>query len=305
MGKKIIFIFIALVLLMVGGCFFGAVSAVGFRDSEAPTKANSLLVLDLQGLIIDGGEFLKTLRKHIDDDRVKGLVVRIDSPGGVVGASQEIYTALKRVRDKHKKPVVVSCRSLAASGAYYAALGATRIFTNPGAMLGSIGVLIEFANLENLYEWAKMDRYSITTGPYKDSGADYRRMRPDERVLFQNLLGDVHEQFKKAIVEGRKLSVDLVEQYSDGRVFTGEQAVELGFADDLGTFQDAVDAAAKLAKIEGKPNLFEPDEKSSWLDLALEMVQPGASWRAQALKTFQLQLKFLAQPMYVLPSAIK
>lgn len=301
------FVFVALALFVMAGCFWGTVSSLSLslRGPHEPSKNNSLLVLSLQGLIIDGSDFLEKLRDHIDDDRIKGLVVRVDSPGGVVGASQELYLALKRVREKLKKPVVVACRSLAASGAYYAALGATRIFTNPGAMLGSIGVLIEFANLENLYDWARVDRYSITTGPYKDSGADYRRMRPDERVLFQNLLGDVHEQFKKAIVEGRKLSLDLVEQYSDGRVFTGEQAVELGFADELGTFQDAVDAAAKLAKIEGEPHLFEPEDEDSWFDLAFESLRPGASLQAQTLSLLQNKMKFLARPMYVLPSAIK
>ena len=251
------------------GAFFGLSK---FGSIQGTVTENSVLYLDLDGVIIDGKTFLENLRKYRDDKHIKGVIVRVNSPGGVVGPSQEMYAELKRVREEWQKPVVVTVSSVAASGAYYAALAANKVIVNPGSMLGSIGVIMEFANLEGLYNWANIKRFALKTGPYKDSGAEYRPMREDEKQLFQNLIDGVHTQFVEAVVESRKLEENVVRKYADGRVFTGETAVSLGFADQVGTFDDAVRTVGELAGLGTKPKLFEPPkERPSVFDFLAEM----------------------------------
>ena len=244
---------VGLILISIGS-FMGK-----FNVDHPKIKKPSILELNLQGVIIDGKHFLEDLKKYAKEDNIKGVLIRINSPGGVVGPSQEIYSEIKRVRDELQKPVVVACLSVAASGAYYAAVAADQIVTNPGTLLGSIGVIMEFANLKKLYDWAKIERYSVNTGPYKDSGAEYRNMRPDERALFQRLANQVLSQFKKAVVEGRpKMNPQTIHNYADGRVFTGQEAVELGFADKLGTFEDAKRIVGELSGLGDDPEMFVP-----------------------------------------------
>lgn len=286
---------ILIIVLLMLGAMINAYSGK-YQGLHKP----SLLVLDLSGVIIDGKKFLEDLREYRDEKNIKGIIVRVDSPGGVVGPSQEIFAELKRVRDELKKPVVISCGSMAASGAYYAAVAGDRIITNPGTLMGSIGVIMEFANLEKLYDWAKIQRYAIKTGPYKDSGAEYRPMTADEKALFQDLIDRVHAQFKEAVEKGRKLSREVVDKYSDGRVFTGETAVKLGFADQVGTFEDAVRIAGELSGLGKKPTLFEPpEEKPSFLEIIGSMEES-----AQLKKITQQvlpQQELLAKPLYLLP----
>lgn len=230
------------------------------NDSSIITK-NTILQLELEGVIMNGKKFLKKFKKYKDDDRIKAIVININSPGGAVGPSQEIFQAIKAFRAETKKPVICNSSNLVASGAYYAAVGCDKIVVSPGALLGSIGVIMEFANLEKLYDWAKVTRYSITTGKYKDSGAEYREMRPDERALFQDLINDVYGQFVQAVADGRNLKVDFVKQYADGRVMTGAQAVKLGFADQEGSLEDAVRLAATTAKLGTDYKLYEAPQK--------------------------------------------
>ncbi|MEZ4871544.1 MAG: signal peptide peptidase SppA [Bdellovibrionales bacterium] len=203
------------------GFILSVFGASQFMKEQEKLSKNSILHLKLNGIILGEDQFLKDLIKYRDKEQVKGVLVEINSPGGVVGPSQEIYTELKRVRDELQKPVVVTSSGLMASGAYYAAVAADKIVVNPGTMVGSIGVIMNFANLEKLYSWAKIERYAITTGPYKDAGADYRAMTEAEKNLFREMIGEVHHQFKTAVSEGRKLPMDKVEAFSDGRVFTG------------------------------------------------------------------------------------
>ncbi len=229
---------------------------------------NSILHMKLDGVIMDGEKFLKTLKKYRKESDIKAIVIEINSPGGVVGPSQEIFAEIKRTREEFKLPVVAVSPGLMASGAYYSAVAADKIIVAPGALVGSIGVIMEFANLEKLYDWAKVSRYTITTGKYKDSGAEYRPMREDERQLFQEMINEVWEQFKDAVAEGRNLKKEVVNQYADGRVFTGARAVKLGLADEVGTVDHAFDVAAKMANIEGHFEIFEaPKKRSGILDL--------------------------------------
>ena len=257
-------------------------------------------------MIVNSEKLLKQLKKYGHDSHVKAVVIRIDSPGGVVGASQEYYEAFKRFRAETKKPLIVSCANLTASGAYYAAVGADAIFTNAGTLMGSIGVIMEFANLQGIYDWAKVKRFSIKTGPYKDSGSEYRPMRDDERELFQNMIDQVHLQFKKAVAEGRKLSLEKVSPYADGRIFTGEQAVKLGFADKVGDLDDAVHEAAQRAGISGTPEVFEP---TRWRDQFFKVFFEGEEDEYSQFKGVQGTINtlfkpdLLGKPLFLMPGS--
>ncbi len=263
---------------------------------------DSILVMSLDGVIIDGQQFLEDLKKYAKNEKVKGLLIKINSPGGAVGPSQEIYSELKRVREELQKPVVAVVSSLAASGGYYAAVAADQVVTNPGSLLGSIGVIMQFANLKELYSWAKVDRYVIKTGAYKDSGADFRAMRPDEKELFGNMISEVHTQFKQAVVSGRKLSQDVVDKYADGRVFTGETAVKLGFADQLGTYEDALRIIGELSGLGNEPKEFTPPKQRPDILEILAESKVGASLEGRIKRFFNLQL--MGQPMYLMPGAM-
>ena len=192
---------------------------------------------------------------------------------------------------------------MAASGAYYAAIAANKVIVNPGSMLGSIGVIMEFANLEGLYNWANIKRFALKTGPYKDSGAEYRPMREDEKQLFQNLIDGVHTQFIDAVVESRKLEENVVRKYSDGRVFTGETAVSLGFADQVGTFDDAVRSVGELSGLGAKPKLFEPPkERPNVFDFLAEM-KSSISIEESIERLTQMNLS--GQPLLIFPGALR
>src|SRR5271166_2421404 len=229
----VVVVFLGSLLIGVGGLI------AALRSPAENVEKPSILALDLDGIIVDTRDIVESLRKYRTEDRIKGVLLRINSPGGVVGPSQELWAELKRTLEEFKKPVVAFCSAVAASGAYYAAVGADKIVTTPGCLIGSIGALMEFVNLAKLYDWAKIDRYAITTGKFKDAGAEYQPLTSEQRALFQDLLNDVLAQFKAAIVEGRNMKPEVLDQYADGRVFTGSQAVKLGFADSVGTWDDA------------------------------------------------------------------
>jgi protease-4 len=171
-----------------------------------------------------------------------------------VAPSQEIYEAVRA----YKKPLVVSMGSVAASGAFYIACGAKKVFANPGTITGSIGVIMEFVNLEKLYEWAKVKRFSIKTGKFKDAGAEFREMTAEEKELLQGMVNDVLLQFKEAISKGRKLPMETVSAIADGRIFSGTQAKARKLVDEVGTLQDAINEAAKEAKLPGRPDVVYP-----------------------------------------------
>lgn len=265
-GKKIVIVLIAFValaaLIRAGGHYFGT------EPSKKLISQKSILQLDLSGVIINGKKFLKSLKEYKEEDHVKALLININSPGGSVGPSQEIFAEIKRFKEETKKPVVCVTTGIMASGAYYSAVACDKIVVAPGALVGSIGVIMEFANLEKLYDWAKISRYSITSGKFKDSGAEYRAMREDEKALFQSMINEVYAQFKKTVMESRGLKEETMQEYADGRVFTGAKAVELGFADKVGTFEDAVSLAAEMAHLGKDYELFEiPKKKKSLWDL--------------------------------------
>lgn len=283
-----------------------AVNSIFGPSSSKIASKDSILFLRLDGIILDSRKFLKPLIKYRDQDSIRAVVLEINSPGGVVGPSQQIYSELKKIREVYKKPLIVVSNSLIASGGYYSALAADRIFVAPGTLIGSIGVVMEFVNLEGLYSWAKVQRYSITTGKFKDSGAEYRSMREDEKTLFQELANNVLSQFKKAVVDGRKLDAQQVDQLADGRVFTGEQAVKLGLADGFATVDEAISFAAEQAGLqEGKYKIFEPpkERKDIFDRLFREEEEEFYSTQLGPALEKLLKTQLLNQPLYLMPGS--
>jgi protease IV len=223
---------------------------------------------------------VKQLAKHADDPAIKAIVLRIDSPGGGVASSQEVYEEVKRLRAGGKL-VVASLGSVAASGGYYIACVAERIFANAGTLTGSIGVIVQLANAEELLHKVGVVSTVITSGPFKDSGNPTRALRPEERQVFQALVDDVYQQFVEAVSQGRQMPVAEVRQVADGRIYTGRQAKELRLIDELGTFQDAITYAASTIGISGKPKLVEEEkERFWWLKLVLERFPHASVFRS-------------------------
>lgn len=301
----LLFVFGSLFAFLVGS---SAVSLFGGGEKMRIVSKDSILHLKLEGVIMSGEKFLKNLKKYRKDDDIKAIVIDINSPGGVVGPSQEIYEEIKRTREEFKKPVVAVSTGLMASGAYYSAVAADKIVVAPGAMVGSIGVIMEFANLEKLYDWAKVDRYTITTGKYKDSGAEYRPMRDDERALFQDMINEVWSQFKDAVATGRNMKPEDVEPYADGRVFTGAKAVKLGFADEVGTVDHAFDVAAKLANMDDYEIFEIPKRRPSLFDFLQEDEEPTAKIEkavaaqvADGIFNQFLKADLINKPLYLMP----
>lgn len=238
----------------------------GISHSRGSALSNdAVAVVELNGVIMDSKKILRRLEAFEDVKEIKAVVLRLNSPGGSVAPSQEIYEAVK----KYPKPVVVSMASVAASGAYYISCGAKKVFANAGTITGSIGVIMEFINLEKLYDWAKVKRYSIKTGRFKDAGAEYREMSADEKALLQGMVDDVLLQFKTAVADGRKLTMEQVSAVADGRIFSGAQAKKAKLVDELGTLDDAIAEAGKMGGISGKPRVVYPDKRMKLLEFLM------------------------------------
>lgn len=222
-------------------------------------KSGNLAVLEINGVIMDPKETLKKIRELAEKTEVKAVVVRVNSPGGAVGPTQEILAALRRLGKD--KSLVCSFGDIAASGGYYVAMACPKIVSNAGTLTGSIGVIMHFINFRELYDWAKVNPYILKAGRFKDIGSEARPMTEDERRLLQEMLDNVHAQFKSAVREARKLDPAVVDGFADGRIFSGEQAKHLGFVDEIGDEQVAIDLAAAAAKISGKPKVIREDSR--------------------------------------------
>jgi protease-4 len=257
---------LGLVVLVIGSMVVGVIFFSGGRELALGSGVG---LVELKGVIIDSQDIVKQLNYLRKSDNVKAVVLRIDSPGGVVGPSQEIYAEVKKLA-AHKK-VVVSMGSIAASGGYYVASAASTIFANPGTITGSIGVLMKFANLEGLMGKIGMKSFTLKTGKFKDVGSPARTMTEQEKAMLQAVIDDTHSQFVRAVAEGRKLPEAEIRKIADGRIFTGEQAKALKLVDRIGTMQDAIEEAGKLSGIQGEPELIRPPRKKKLLlDLLVE-----------------------------------
>lgn len=258
-----------------GVLFIVLMLVIGFFSSLF--AGDKVAVVTIKGVIIDSKTTIEQLHEADESSDIKAIVVRVNSPGGGVGASQEIYREITKIKDKK---VVVSMGSVAASGGYYVACGAEKIYANPGTLTGSIGVLMEFADVAELMGKIGLKGYVIKSGEYKDIGSPLRPMSDSEKELLQGVINNTYQQFVKVVAKGRKLPEEYVKGLADGRIFTGEQAKDLKLVDELGNLEDAIDGAAKLAGIKGKPvvkhmeksrfslfNLFLGDEADSLLNI--------------------------------------
>ncbi len=267
---------ILLAAVVLGGIFFlmlyGASLFTGrTADRRMPQvmTGDRIALVRIEGMILSSEKAVEELNGYADDSSIKAIVIRVDSPGGGVVASQEIANAVKNAKKSGKK-VVVSMGALAASGGYYLSAPADKIVANPGTLTGSIGVIMEFATVEKLLEKVGVKGVVIKAGEYKDMASPFRDMTDAERKLLQGVMDDVHAQFIQAVAEGRGLTVDAVRAIADGRIFTGRQALELKLVDQLGDLEDSIQVAAKLAGIKGKPRIVKKEKKIPFIDLLKE-----------------------------------
>jgi len=224
-----------------------------------------LALIRIEGPIIDSKDATDEIKEYTKDKSIKAIVLRIDSPGGAVAPSQEIYEEVKKA--VAQKKVIVSMGSVAASGGYYIAAPATKIIANPGTLTGSIGVIMEIPNIEGLMNKIGIKTEVIKSGRHKDIASAFRTMGKEEREILQGVMDNVHEQFMKAVSEGRKIKMEEVRKIADGRIFTGEQAKTNGLVDDLGTLEDAIKTAATLTGIKEEPVVVSKKDKLSVIDL--------------------------------------
>jgi protease-4 len=222
-------------------------------------------LVKIEGPIFNSTAILEELKKYRKDSSVKAVVLRIESPGGGVAPSQEIYEEVRKL--SKTKPVVVSMGAVAASGGYYISSAATKIYANPGTITGSIGVIMEIPNLKGLLDKVGIKTEVIKSGKHKDLASVFRGIGEEERKILQRVLDDVHQQFIEAVAEGRGLPYEKVREIADGRIFTGRQAKELGLVDNLGNLQDAIMEAARLGGIKGEPRVVTKKERISFFDL--------------------------------------
>ena len=236
-----------------------------FGEEKAFTLGDKIAVVDIKGVITSSRGIVEQIEKLKEDNDVKAIILRINSPGGGVGPSQEIYREV--LRAKEKKKIIASMESVAASGGYYVACASDVIVANPGTITGSIGVVMEFSNVEDLLKKIGLRSYVIKSGKHKDIGSPLRKMTSEEKAILQGVIDSVHNQFVRAVAEGRDMEERRVRQIADGRIFSGEQAKELGLVDRLGSLQDAIEIAAEMIGIEGKPVVIYPKRKLSLYEL--------------------------------------
>jgi len=262
-GSIFILIFFGISVLML--------SVLPESSAKSLLSGGSIGVIEINSVITESQPMLEQIKKYREDKSIKAILVRIDSPGGGVGPAQEIYSELLKTRTA--KPIVASLGGTAASGGYYIACAANTIVANPGTLTGSIGAIMEFMNVQGLYQWAGVSNEVIKSGQHKDMGSWARNLTNDEKKLLQGVVDDVLTQFVQAISDGRKIPADEIVPLADGRIFTGEQALNLGLVDKIGNFNDAVDTAAEMGHITGKPTLVRMKEKKlDMLDLFLDNV---------------------------------
>jgi protease-4 len=267
--RRWIWLPILAMVLFIGG-IIAVLTVLGlFGEQDRFSMEDGIGLVEVKGLIIDPQETVKQLYDFKKNERIKAIVLRVDSPGGVVGPSQEIYEAVKKVNVTKK--VVVSMGSVAASGGYYISAPATLIYANPGTITGSIGVLMKLSNIEGLMGKIGMKSFTLKTGQFKDSGSPFRTMTLAERQILQGVIDSTHRQFVAAVAAGRKLPVETVASIADGRILSGEQAKEYKLVDRLGTLRDAIEEAGRLGGIAGEPPVIHPPKKKGkMIDMLVE-----------------------------------
>ncbi len=259
MKKILIFLLISIVLIALLSLVLTLL-----RNGRV-SIGEKVAVIRVEGAILDSRYVIKELKKYSRDSSVKAVVIRVDSPGGGVAASQEIFDEIIKI--KEKKKVVVSMGSVAASGGYYISSPADSIVANAGTLTGSIGVIMELPNFEGLMEKIGVKSQIIKSGKHKDITSAFRSMTGEEKQILQALLDDVHDQFIQAVAESRDMDYKEIKKLADGRIFTGRKAKELGLVDELGNLEYAIKLAGKLSGIKGEPQVISKKDKLSFWDL--------------------------------------
>ena len=262
----LLFAFLSLVVLTVI-IFIASYALTIGTGNWSLIPGNKIALIKIEGVILDSREIIEELKEYNSNESVKAILLRIDSPGGAVAPSQEIYEEVKKIRDEGKKKIVTSMGSVAASGGYYIASVSDKIVANPGSITGSIGVIMELANVSGLMKKVGVESVIIKSGKYKDIGSVFRTMTKEERDLLQGLMDDVHDQFIEAVAVGRDIEKEQLIPIADGRVFTGRQAKELGLVDEIGNMQDAIRLAADMVGIVGEPSILEKKKRFSFMDI--------------------------------------
>ncbi|MGA2855289.1 MAG: signal peptide peptidase SppA [Candidatus Sulfotelmatobacter sp.] len=268
-------------VLIGGGAFFLFVLAVfsivyltlhagGGETGGITSFGDRIGVVDLDGVILSPQPVVGQLKKFGDDSSIKAIILHVNSPGGGVAASEEIYREVKRIRTEKKKKIVVSIESVGASGAYYVASASDKIYADQGSIVGSIGVIAQWVNYGDLLKWAKLKDVVIKTGEFKDTGNPARDLTPAEQAYMQSLIDNMFAQFIQAVADGRGLKYEEVKSFANGKVWSGEQAMSMKLIDSVGDFETAVAETAKSVGIKGEPTLVRPEkERKTLLDLLL------------------------------------
>jgi protease IV len=289
MKRKRIWVGLLAIVLVLALFFSGLVLIV--RLSGKPSRlafGDKIAVVEIHGVITQSFPVIEEIHHYLADDTVKAIILRIDSPGGGVGPSQEIYREV--VKAKQKKKMVTSMGAVAASGGYYVACASDLIVANPGTITGSIGVIMQFSNFEELLKKIGVKGVVLKSGEHKDIGSPFREMTPEEKKIMQETLDNVHQQFIRAVADGRKLDQAKVIPIADGRIMTGEQAKQLGLVDVMGNLDDAIEETAKLVGIDGKPQVLYPKKKFTLWELLMKAVA-SAVMEALSEKGFELNYR--------------
>ena len=269
-----------IVLMAVAGIVLSVLTARGGQGGVGGF-GERIAVLDLNGTIGDDRTFLKELRAFRKDASIKGFVISINSPGGVVAPSQSIYSELKRIRDEDSVPIFAAIGSVGASGGYYVALASDTIFALPGSITGSIGVIMEFPDASGLMQKVGVQMQAVKSAEHKDVGSPFRPLGEADRALLQSLVQDVYGQFVTVVATERKLTIDSVTVLADGRILTGRQALQSGLIDALGNEPDAIRALGSRLGLGDEPKIVRPaKEKDGLLGTLLGRTTAGAVARA-------------------------
>jgi len=282
-------------ILIGGGAFFLFVLAVfslvyltlhaGNNDAGITSFGDRIGVVDLDGVILSPQPVVGQLKKFGDDSSIKAIILHVNSPGGGVAASEEIYREVKRIREEKKKRIVVSIETVGASGAYYVASASNKIYADQGSIVGSIGVIAQWVNYGDLLKWAKLKDVVLKTGEFKDTGNPSRDMTPNEQAYMQALIDNMFGQFVKAVADGRSMKFEDVKSIANGKVWTGEQAKSMNLIDGVGDFEAAVADTAKSVGIKGEPTLVRPDrDRKTLMDLLMGDVSQFLPGREKMLE---------------------
>jgi protease IV len=289
-----IFGFLFLLFVVVLIFIFSLFNESDTEDVSTGTGGTIALV-ELKEPIVESDGIVRQFKKYRKDSQVKAIVFRIVSPGGGVAASQEIYEEVKKTRDSGKL-VVVSMGAVAASGGYYVAVGANKIVANPGSVTGSIGVISQFIQYDDLMSKLGISSETIKSGKLKDAGSPFRKMTEDDKKYFQDMVNDIYDQFVTTVSEERKLDKETVKKLADGRVYTGRKAYELKLIDTLGTYEDAIALAASMVNISGSPHLIKERKKERLSDILFGSVDEKIEHVAQRIFSKPIVQYLYTQP---------